>query len=116
MLFFVLNKQEKRFKIIPNKKKNVAEHNKKKIKDKNFELALEEANKIVSHFKSKSLKDIIVLGPSTCIVPKINNIYQLQIILKYKDTKNIMKELEFINNHYKSNKISVEIDINPIRL
>lgn len=87
-----------------------------KIKDKNFELALEEANKIVAHFKSKNLKDIIVLGPSTCIVPKINNIYQLQIILKYKDTKNIMKELEFINNHYKSNKISVEIDINPIRL
>ena len=40
MLFFVLNKQEKRFKIIPNKKKNVAEHNKKKIKDKNLLLVL----------------------------------------------------------------------------
>lgn len=87
-----------------------------KIKDKNFELALEEANKIVAHFKSKNLKDTIVLGPSACIVPKINNIYQLQIILKYKDTKNIMKELSFINEHYRNNKISVEIDINPIRL
>ena len=33
MLFFVLNKYEKRFKIIPNKNKNVAEHNIKNIKD-----------------------------------------------------------------------------------
>jgi primosomal protein N' (replication factor Y) len=87
-----------------------------KIKDKNFELTYQEANKIATHFKNKNLKDTIILGPSSSIIPKINNIYQLQIIIKYKDTKNIMKELAFINNHYRSNKISVEIDINPIKL
>lgn len=87
-----------------------------KIKDKNYDTALKEANKIVKHFKDKNLKDVIILGPSSSIIPRINNIYNVQIILKYKSIKNLRKELIFINEYYKNYKVNVDIDINPIKL
>lgn len=87
-----------------------------KIKHKKYEEAENEANKICDYLKSCQLKDTFILGPSSCLIPKINNIYQLQIILKYKDTKNIKESLSFINNYYKSKKIYIDIDFNPIRL
>ena len=33
-------------------------------------------------------------------IPKINNVYYLGVILKYKDSGQIFKELKFINNIY----------------
>lgn len=87
-----------------------------KIKSKNYEEALTEANKIVTHFKNQKLKEVIILGPSSATIPKINNIYQLQIILKYKKTETIYKELVFLNNHYRTSKVTVDIDMNPLKL
>lgn len=40
----------------------------------------------------------------------------MNIILKYKNTKEIINQLNYVNKHYISNKISVEIDINPLKL
>ena len=48
-------------------------------------------------------------------MPKINNIYYVQVIIKFKKTKDILGCLEFILNHYK-NKINVDIDLNPLRI
>lgn len=87
-----------------------------KIKHKDYDLALTEANKITEHLKKSNLKDTIILGPSSSILPKINNIYNLQIIIKFKNTKDIMEELIYINNHYKTHKVNVDIDLNPIKL
>lgn len=87
-----------------------------KIKSKNYDEALTEANKIVTHLKNQKLKDVIVLGPSSGSIPKINNIYNLQIILKYKKTEIIYKELLFIHNYYRTSKVTVDIDMNPIKL
>jgi len=87
-----------------------------KIKHNNYEEAYDEAEKIVKHLKDKKQKETIILGPSSCAIPKINNIYQLQIIIKFKDTKEIIKELIFINDYYKNKKINIDIDLNPIKL
>ena len=87
-----------------------------KIKDKSFEDAYREANKIVKHLNSKNMKDVIVLGPSPSMIPKINNIYNEQVIIKFKNTNEPMKELIFINERYRNSKVNVDIDINPIRL
>ncbi len=87
-----------------------------KVKDKDYEQAYKEASKIVNHIKSKNLKDVIVLGPSSGIIPKINNIYNIQVIIKFKNTNDLMKELIFINERYRTSKTLVDIDINPIRL
>ena len=87
-----------------------------KIKSKNYDEALTEANKIVTHLKNQKLSDVIILGPSSATIPKVNNIYYLQIILKYKKTEQIYKELVFLNNHYRTSKVIVDIDMNPIKL
>ena len=87
-----------------------------KVKGYNFNQVEEEAKKIIKHLKSKELENTIILGPTPSIITKINDIYNMQIIIKYKKTDIIMKELEFINNYYRNSKIIVEIDINPIRM
>ena len=87
-----------------------------KIKSKNYNEVNVESNKIVNHLKSKKLNNTIILGPTPSIMPKINDIYNMQIIIKFKNTNELMKELEFINNYYRVSKVVVEIDINPIRI
>ena len=75
----------------------------------------EEANKIISYLKH-NLKDEIILGPSPSVIPKINNIYYYQIIIKYKDTKKIYSHLKFINDKYLNSKVNVGIDFNPNKI
>lgn len=87
-----------------------------KIKSKNYNEALTESNKIIKLLKDKNLENTIVLGPTPALIPKINDIYHIQIIIKFKNTGILMKELEFINNYYRTSKVVVEIDINPIRI
>ncbi|MBE6139697.1 MAG: primosomal protein N' [Firmicutes bacterium] len=59
----------------------------------------------------------IVLGPSPCTIPKIYNKYYIQIIIKYKNIKDIYNKLKFIINKSKNNsKINLEIDLNPKKI
>ena len=71
---------------------------------------------VKSEFKNKNLDDTYILGPSPGMLPKINNVYNLGIILKYKNSNKIFNELRFINEIYRKHKINVDIDINPIRI
>lgn len=87
-----------------------------KVQDKDYNVACTEANKIVDYLKNQNMLNTIILGPSSSIIPKINNIYNLQVIVKYKNSKELYKCLEFINDRYRTNKVKVDIDINPIRL
>ena len=84
-----------------------------KVKNSNYELALKEANKIADYLRMKKYDDIYILGPAPAMIPKVNNIYELQIIIKYKKSNIIMKDLEYIDNLYKKNKVNIDIDINP---
>ncbi len=85
-----------------------------RISGKDYEKVYSEACKISSYLKDK-LSDI-VLGPASAGIPKINNIYYVQIIIKYKNTKDIINDLIFINERYKKGTINVLIDLNPIKL
>ena len=87
-----------------------------KLSGKNLNDIFKEGEKIVSYLKSKNLIDTKVLGPSTSNMPKINNIYNAQIVIKYKNTDILKKELLYVNDLYKNNKIKVECDLNPIRM
>lgn len=87
-----------------------------KVKSKNEKETSIEATKIANHLRKQNLANVIVLGPSPSIIPKINQIYFYQITLKFKNTDEIMEELKFINEHYRLHRVNVEIDINPIRL
>ena len=87
------------------------------IKTKSIDenLLYEENEKIVS-FLRKKLSNEIVLGPAPCIIPKINNVYFEQIIIKYKKLENIMETLKFISKGYINKKVNIEIDINPYHI
>ena len=85
-----------------------------RVSGKDYDEVFGEASKISVYLKN-NLKDI-VLGPASAGIPKVNNIYYVQIIIKFKNTKDIMNELIFINNKYKKSKVSVLIDLNPIKL
>jgi len=86
------------------------------LKGKDYDYVSSEASKIASHLR-KELVDVIVLGPSSSIMPKINNFYNLQIILKYKKSERVIEQFHFVQNMYmKNSKIQVDVDINPVHL
>lgn len=83
-------------------------------KDSNY--IFNEANKIKRSL-DRNLRSTITLGPSSCSVFKINNIYRYGIILKYKKEDNLYTTLEKILDHYKSDsKVRIDIDFNPSQI
>lgn len=75
-----------------------------------------EANKIKRSI-DRNLDNIILLGPTTCTIFKINNIFRFGIIIKYKKCDNLKPFLDKILDHYKTNKnIKIDIDFNPSQM
>ena len=65
----------------------------------------------------RNLKDVILLGPSTCSLYKINNIFRYNIIIKYRKVDGLYEVLDKIIEHYKANsKIKIDIDFNPSQM
>ena len=87
------------------------------IKSKDYELGFKESDKIGKYLKSSLSSKTIVLGPAMASMFKVNNIYHMQIILKYRKEDKLYEVLRFIDNYYKqNNKIEVELDFDPIRI
>ena len=84
-----------------------------KISGKDSAYIFNEANKIKRSL-DRNLDNCIILGPSTCGLFKINQIFRYGIIVKYKKDDNLLEILEKIIEHYKNNsKVKVDIDFNP---
>ena len=88
-----------------------------KMLGKDYDEVVSEAKKIATYLKEELSSDNIILGPSSANMPRINNVFFLQIIIKFKKTDSIVKALTFINDRYRTNnKVSIEIDLNPVRI
>ena len=87
-----------------------------KIKGKNFDECMNEGKKIVMYLNKQRMDNTYIFGPSAASIPKINNIYNIQIMIKFKHTEILKKHLEYINSLYNKSKINVECDINPVRI
>ncbi len=85
-----------------------------KLKGKDINNLFEEGNKIVSYLKSKNLSDTYILGPSTSMIPKINDVYSVQILIKYKNSDILLNVLKEIQKLYIKSKVLVDVDMNPI--
>ncbi|MGN0173225.1 MAG: primosomal protein N' [Acutalibacteraceae bacterium] len=87
-------------------------------KENTFELAQKFFNSLKKHITTdySDLK-LMILGPSPCNIPKINNKYRYRLILKCKNNKRlrelILKLLIEIGNIGKYKNVSVFADINP---
>ncbi len=87
-----------------------------KISSKDYKIASDISIKISKYLKDK-IKEEIILGPSTANIFKINNEYRFQIIIKYKDIKNIKKYLVMLEERFfNDKKVKVDIDFNPVKL
>ena len=88
-----------------------------KLSSKNEEILNDEAMKIKNYLNSKLPQFIQVYGPNFSNIPKINNVYFMQIIIKYKKMLEISDCVNYINSKYnENNKINVEIDLSPIKI
>lgn len=84
-----------------------------KVLGKNFNNCQEEAIKI-THFLKEKLTNSTILGPSAAGVSKVNNIYRVQMIIKYKKEENLYKVCGYLRNHYKKNSsVKLDFDFNP---
>ena len=84
-----------------------------KISGKDSDYIYGEVNKIKKVLENK-LEKTIILGPSPCVIFKLNNIYRYGIILKYKKEDNLREVLDKIIDHYKDNsKLKLDINFNP---
>ena len=71
--------------------------------------------------ESKKIKEYLkinlkteILGPSLANPFRVNKIYRMNIIIKYKKENNIYEVLNNLINHYKINdKLRIDIDFNP---
>ena len=58
-----------------------------------------------------------ILGPSPCMIFRINNIYRYGIILRYKREEKLKDTLEKIICHYKGNsRIKIDVNFNPSQI
>ncbi|MDD3392339.1 MAG: primosomal protein N' [Bacilli bacterium] len=86
-----------------------------KITGKDYNLLWQESRKIKSYLERKLDKKAYLLGPNHPSVPKINDVYILQIILKYQKTNEVLEIVsELLLNS--TIKVKVEFDLNPIKI
>lgn len=83
-----------------------------KVISADYDLSLAESEKITQHFITHLPKEVSILGPTASALPKYNNSYYFQIILKYKSSKEVRKEIGFLLEKYKKNaKITIDVDL-----
>ena len=88
-----------------------------KIASRDYELASKEINKVRNYLDKKLSDNVIILGPTTANVFKINNVFRFQIIVKYKREPNLFNVLKELDEIYMlNNKCNIEIDNNPLQV
>ena len=88
-----------------------------KIASKDYDIASKEINKVRIFLEKKLSDNVIILGPTTANVFKINNVYRFQIIVKYKREPNLFNVLKELDELYMlNNKCNIEIDNNPLQV
>lgn len=88
-----------------------------KISSKDFNYGIGEAKKVSLFLKQNLSCTTSILGPSMASVLKINNIYNFQVILKYKKEEKLYKALNEMIKIYEGNsKVKIELDFDPINL
>lgn len=87
-----------------------------KITSASYEEASSEAKKVYDYLSNTLNDNFIILGPSLARIFKLKNKFNFSIIIKYKYEENLFEVLKNIRDNYKSNKVLIDIDINPINM
>lgn len=87
-----------------------------KVSSVSYENASNESKKIFNYLDNTLNDNFIILGPSLARIFKLKNKYNFSIIIKYKYGENLYEILKNIKDNYYSNKVLIDIDINPINI
>lgn len=87
-----------------------------KIVSSNYEIARNESGKVKKYLNNNLSENFIILGPSTANIFKLKNKYYFQIIIKYKKEENLFQVLDYLNSIYITDKVKLDININPLNL
>ena len=88
-----------------------------KLSGRDDKLLNSEAIKIRKYLDNNLTKKVLIFGPNFSSMPKVNNIFYMQILIKYKKMTEIMDNINYLNQNYRNNnKINLEIDLNPIKI
>jgi primosomal protein N' (replication factor Y) (superfamily II helicase) len=77
---------------------------------------VKETEKISGFVRSHVSREAVILGPAASPIPRINNRYRYQCLIKYKREPELAKTLKTILDQYQKdvkNGLQVSIDINP---
>ena len=81
--------------------------------------AVKATENIVSFIKNRVSRETVILGPSASPIPRINNRYRYQCLIKYKREPELIKTLKTILDQYQMDAksgLTVSIDVNPFIL
>ncbi|CAM3698586.1 primosomal protein N' [Mesobacillus zeae] len=82
--------------------------------------AVSVAEKITRHISLKLSEEAVVLGPVASPIPRINDRYRYQCLIKYKREPGLEKALKSILEHYQqetaSGQLQISVDLNPYLL
>ncbi len=87
------------------------------ITSKDYENVDIESKKIFNYLKNNISKSSLIYGPTPSLVFKINNIYRMQIMIKYRYDDLLYNVLKYIDSIYANDrKINLEVWFNPNRM
>ncbi|MGG4488877.1 primosomal protein N' [Metabacillus idriensis] len=79
--------------------------------------AVSVTEKIAKHLNQRLSDTVQILGPVASPIPRINDRYRYQCMIKYKREENLHASLKMIIEHYQQdmnkNQLSISIDLNP---
>lgn len=87
------------------------------ITHENLMMAVSITEKITAYMRGQLSKQAIILGPSASPIPRINNRYRYQCLIKYKKEQKLIPALQKVRNHYQKQNttegLTISIDVNP---
>ncbi|MDP4082983.1 MAG: primosomal protein N' [Bacillota bacterium] len=72
--------------------------------------------KITKYVRSRLSNQAVILGPVASPIPRLNNRYRYQCLIKYKREPNLIETLKKVIDQYQkeaSNGLQVSVDVNP---
>ncbi len=81
--------------------------------------AVSVTEKITNYVRSRLSNRAVILGPTASPIPRINNRYRYQCLIKYKQEPNLAETIKNVLNQYQKdvpNGLQVSADMNPFLL
>ena len=87
------------------------------VSHENLMKAISTTEKITKYIKSQITREAILLGPVASPIPRINNRYRYQCLIKYKREPDLNSALKKVLEHYQpqfaKEGLTISIDVNP---